>query len=97
MDVEGQGFCPSYKMRGCQFIIPGKYQIQFLYSTKDGDSFLCNKFEVDEFMKDWYFEEGLEEKYYEEQAELDKLDSLWNLVPKIRIYSNKITIKYKVF
>ena len=98
--IDDMVFFSSYQIQSDQFWIPGNYQIFFIYSTLNNDSIFWSNdklLSIDSTMKEWYFEQGREQEYYHELKHINKLDSLWNLVPKMDIVSNPITIKYRLF
>ena len=98
-DPYGKGFFSSYQVEENQFLIPGVYNIRFFYSTINDEYIIINNkslLQISQSKKEWYFKKGREKDYYKELKHLNKLDSLWNLVPKIELKSNTITIKYKI-
>lgn len=96
----GNSFCSIINFGFTKFMMPGIYELTYNYSTI-GKEFLAprNKesFQIDSNLKSWYFKEGRQVEYFRKKMELDKLDSLWNCVPKVDLQSNTITIEYNLF
>lgn len=71
-------------LKGEKFLLPGKYKIQFVYSTKPDTSGY-----LDWVYKSSFFDDG------EEDLEFDT--TLFNKIPEILIRSNIVELKYGLF
>lgn len=94
--IDDYGYFSSYNMSWEQFLVPGIYNVKFLYSTMNKNSYLNWSIEKDTSLTNWYFDNGKEEVYYGILNQERIIDSLWNLVPEIELESNEISIQYKI-
>jgi len=96
----GNAFCRITDFSNANFLIPGIYQLTYNYSTV-GNDFLPQRNIVSPQIglstEPWYFFEGKEEEYSQEEQQLKKLESLWKHIPKVKLQSNTITIEYNLF